>query len=498
MKMKGLFFLALLFFANIIFAQNKTERMFCFGHSLIDHRPPINPTPSDETTIPHWVYLLAQEAGHNYFAGGQYGFLPQHANLPPNAQWGYDIVPGAWDSDFETFADANFSSILITAGNFMQWQGPEEAYPGQGSMSPVSATEEIVDWLGQQEDHLKIYIYENWPDMASYLGNGFPATNQEFANYNQYLNGDFHDWWIEYHDVMVASRPDAEVKMIPVGPIIADLVSNTVLNQIPITELYEDDAPHGRATTYFLAGLITYMAVYQEQAPANYTVPNIVHQIVSDNYAMVNNFIWTALNDFNFNNGDSRVFFETALPVQLASFKAFPNKQRVDLHWRTTSEVNNQEFEIEHRTNEGTFQTIATIPGNGTTSSIQDYHYSHSNVQMGSNYYRLKQVDIDGNYQYSKVISAEIATKDNSLIQLFPNPNLTGRVNLIYHAQDNDILHIKLLDTNGRLMKYEKRAIANGHNSLELNIGSLGNGLFIMEISDSHKRIYKKLMLDSK
>ena len=97
-------------------AQQDTIRSFIFGHSLLDHRPPAIPTPSDETTVPHWLYLLSKYAGKYYGSSGQYGFLPQHANLPPISQWGYDSVPPVWESDLEPFSAADFTTANGVAG----------------------------------------------------------------------------------------------------------------------------------------------------------------------------------------------------------------------------------------------------------------------------------------------------------------------------------------------------------------------------------------------
>ncbi|MEM7574501.1 MAG: T9SS C-terminal target domain-containing protein [Bacteroidota bacterium] len=313
-------------------AQNMSIKNFIFGHSLLDHRPPAIPTPSDETTVPHWLYLLAEAAGHDYSVAGQYGFLPQHANLPPFSQWGYDLVPPAWESDLEPFSAADFSTILLTAGNFMQWQGPAEPYPGEdGVLSPITATEAIVDWVRQEEDTVAVYIYENWPDMAPYLNGNFPPEVSAFANYNDYTRGAFHDWWIDYQDALLAARPAARIRMIPVGPIIADLLSVAPLNSIPLGELYEDDAPHGRASLYFLASLVTYMAIYAEEAPANFVPPAIVHELITNNYAQLVGEIWAALLAFNTDENDSRVFFSTPTSTATSAihsaeeWRVFPN-----------------------------------------------------------------------------------------------------------------------------------------------------------------------------
>ncbi|MEL6717595.1 MAG: T9SS type A sorting domain-containing protein [Bacteroidota bacterium] len=286
----------------------KNIRTFVFGHSLINHEWEVTPpTPSQETSVPHWFYLLAEEAGHEYALSGQYGFLPQHANLPPIAQWGFDIVPWAWDSENEPFSAADFTNILLTPANFIQWQAPDLDYPTD-PITPIEATSKVFDWCTQQEEGLQFYIYENWPDMAPYLSNNFPPSRNEWLDYNEYLNGEFHDWFVAYHDAVIANHPDACVSMIPVGLIISKLLLKAPFDQIPIEALYEDDAPHGRPTIYFLAALITYMAMYEEPAPSTYQLNNFIHPIIIENYSTAVEFIWEELNAFVDEEGKSKVF----------------------------------------------------------------------------------------------------------------------------------------------------------------------------------------------
>lgn len=285
----------------------KNERTFIFGHSLIHHEFQVNPTPSQETSVPHWMHFLAAESGHEFAVGGQYGFLPQHANLPPISQWGFDFVAGAWESDTEPFSDADFTNILITPGNFIQWQSPDSEYPGD-DITPIGATHLIFDWCIEQENSLNFFVYENWPDMAPYLANGFPPNESEWNAYLQYLNGDFHDWFVEYFEAVSLNYPNTCVRMIPVGTVINNLLKQDPFNQIPITELYEDDAPHGRASIYFLASIATYMAMYEERPSPDYTVDDIIHPIIRDNYDSAVDYIWQALLIAEDVSGKSTVF----------------------------------------------------------------------------------------------------------------------------------------------------------------------------------------------
>lgn len=341
MRPKTLLLLSILSYLLTFYSTaQENKNIFIFGHSLIVHDPPINPTPSNETTVPHWLHFLAEADTNTIAVSGQYGFLPQHANLPPISQWGFDYVTPAWESDTEPFSDANFNTILLTAGNFIQDQPSNVAYYNNPNMTPVSATVDIIDWVNQQNVNTPIYIYENWPDMAGFLNNGFPASNTEFQNYNSYTENAFNDWWLDYQDFLIAERPDETIKMIPVGPIISKLLSQAPYNQIPITELYEDDAPHGMPTIYFLAAIITYSAIYQTPTPSNFTVPNTVNNVIASNYSNITNFIWNELLAFNFDaNGESRVFTDNSLSVSdfsLTDISIYPNPTDHILYFNTS------------------------------------------------------------------------------------------------------------------------------------------------------------------
>lgn len=322
---KTLFICTILTQTHFLFSQFNDCRMFAFGHSLIDHRPPAIPTPSDETTIAHWMYLIANEAGKDFSMGGQYGFIPSHANLPPFSQWGYDIVPGVWDSDNDSFGEAQINTILITAANFIQYQAPQLEHPIDNSTTVIESTETIFDWVTTQQEDTRFYIYGNWPEMD--LQNAYPPNlpnEDEINDYHEITINEFSDWWIDYQDLMMISRPAYHTRLIPVGQIISKMLVNQSILQIPFDELYEDSDPHGRASLYFLAGMISYMAIYEEKIPESYVPGDIVHQSIRDGLAQLTDFIWQELNAFNFNDGSSRVFYGTTNSTEDVSIKLEP------------------------------------------------------------------------------------------------------------------------------------------------------------------------------
>lgn len=299
-------------------AQITEVRMYAFGHSLIDHA-----TGNENTTIMYWINEIAQQANKTYATGGQYGFLTTHNNLPPASNWGYNSVSSVWDDTQETFAEADINTILLTAANFIQYEAPNMPHPLDNNTTVIQATETIFDWVNQQESNVRYYIYANWPEMD--LQNAYPPTHplqSEIDDFHNVTTGTFTDWWKVYQEGMLSSRPQLNTRLIPVGMIISKILRDIVPTQIPFNQLYEDSAPHGRATIYFLAGMITYMAVYEENIPNTYMPNSAVHATITNNLDTIRSFIWSELTSFNLPNGNSRVFYNTTLAEEDLALEA--------------------------------------------------------------------------------------------------------------------------------------------------------------------------------
>ena len=126
------------------------------------------------------------------------------------------------------------------------------------------------------------------------------------------------------------------------------------------------------------------------------------------------------------------------LPVELTSFEASVNHDKVNLKWKTATELNNYGFEIERQINnkqsEGNNQNwkkVGFVAGSGNSSSQKEYSFIDKNPVGGSNFdYRLKQVDKDGSFSYSDVINVKVIPSQYMLFQNYPNPfNPTTTIN---------------------------------------------------------------------
>ena len=113
---------------------------------------------------------------------------------------------------------------------------------------------------------------------------------------------------------------------------------------------------------------------------------------------------------------------EDLLPVELISFSAQAVEQSVVLDWVTSVELNNEGFAVERSGDGVSWTQLAFVAGQGTSSEVNTYNYIDLSPLSGTNYYRLKQLDFDGQWEYSDLRSIDFIASAQHKIQLFPNP----------------------------------------------------------------------------
>ena len=134
--------------------------------------------------------------------------------------------------------------------------------------------------------------------------------------------------------------------------------------------------------------------------------------------------IGAPLNDGSneFNSGITRIFaMNSSLPVELLTFTARPINDNIHLEWETASELNNEGFYVQKSADGNDWKNLTFISGHHTTISKKSYDFIDRDVLSGPNYYRLKQVDFDGKFDFSNVVIVDMSDR-NSSIMLFPNP----------------------------------------------------------------------------
>ncbi|MEN0049115.1 MAG: T9SS type A sorting domain-containing protein [Bacteroidota bacterium] len=148
---------------------------------------------------------------------------------------------------------------------------------------------------------------------------------------------------------------------------------------------------------------------------------------------------------FNFNAGSGSTrdqFFNCLsheidfLPVELIRFNGKANQEDIHLSWTTASEINNSHFEVERSTNAKIWKAVGKVYGKGNSLEEVNYEFIDQTALKGSNYYRLRQVDFDGNHEFSEVLTVDFQTKSSKDITIYPTlvENELTIVNATGHA----------------------------------------------------------------
>ena len=170
------------------------------------------------------------------------------------------------------------------------------------------------------------------------------------------------------------------------------------------------------------------------------------------------------------------------LPIELLYFSAEPKGEEVLCKWETASEINNEYFDVE-RSNDGKeFTAIERVKGfgNGTSTETRKYSFVDHNLCENIRYYRLKQVDINGDYSYSNTVA--INCRKSSGIELFPNPANTIIKYQFYYSENTE-LTVYILDISGRIVRTEKIIVQKGINQITSRIEDLAAGVYNLRIS---------------
>ena len=182
------------------------------------------------------------------------------------------------------------------------------------------------------------------------------------------------------------------------------------------------------------------------------------------------------------------VLKEVSLPVELFFFSARKQGDGVLLEWRTASEQNNQGFEVERLqgndiANARDWQTIGFLPGHGTATEEQAYSFLDSKPAPGTIYYRLRQMDFDGQFEYSKTVSVNIGPDE---ITVFPNPFTDV---LTVNGAISEDTGYEVFDLMGRLML----KIAPG-NGIEINLEGLPDGMYVLNILSGNRTVSRRVI----
>jgi hypothetical protein len=292
------------------------RRVYHFGHSLMLHQRSKNPIydsnssgsrDDKELSILYWMKQLTDINGDSYYADGQYRNQPQVGYTIPattNAHWSWrELGTSVWDSNFTNSA---YNTVLYTDLNYVQGNAVNEPY-NNSPLTPIEMFQRIITY-DELEPDTPIYLYAGWADGhptlrdAGYADGISPPTlaptSAQVRAYYEYAIGtdgnisSYEQWW---RDLYQQTRSMGNVTYMPVNWIlIRTLRDSGYMANAEFGDLFEDKAPHGRASIYLMAGMIQYVVMNNAVPAAPQSLPTeVIHQDVINNFDAIASFMLT-------------------------------------------------------------------------------------------------------------------------------------------------------------------------------------------------------------
>jgi hypothetical protein len=182
------------------------------------------------------------------------------------------------------------------------------------------------------------------------------------------------------------------------------------------------------------------------------------------------------------------------LPVTLISFTGKQNGSVVNLNWVTVSEINNDYFEIERSIDGKDFYAIGTKAGHGTSNVTWDYTFTDEQPLYGTSFYRLKQVDFNGQYSYSNILPMNILLDANTKVKVYPNPLVKPN---ILHVEilttQNEIVETSLSDIAGQVVSQNAPEVVSGLKTLDIDVKNIKQGFYYLRVQTPGNVIVQKI-----
>lgn len=177
--------------------------------------------------------------------------------------------------------------------------------------------------------------------------------------------------------------------------------------------------------------------------------------------------------DPNNNTRTASLDIDAPLPVTLTSFTATKEGSTAQLSWSTTSETNSDRFEIERSQNGKVWNQIGIRQSNGESSSLKNYSFPDADPLPGENLYRLKMIDKDNTFAYSRIESLTFSSE--GVTSFYPNPVAEK---LIIKSNDfSTVKNVKIYDASGRTV-YQSSATPTN----EIDVQNFSSGLYVVQL----------------
>lgn len=183
------------------------------------------------------------------------------------------------------------------------------------------------------------------------------------------------------------------------------------------------------------------------------------------------------------------------LPVTLVQFSGMLLGEHAKLSWVTVQEINSDKYIVEHSTDGLNFSPVGTVPAKGNSATPEYYSFLHTQPPPGSNYYRLRQVDLDGRVTIYGTVTVRIPA---GAWQVFPNPVVNKQVVIRFGSMPRGKYQVSLVNTAGQVVFRAETVYRVEGELIRLTLPrSIVPGLYYLRVNGSGSRQEKVLLVDN-
>ncbi|WP_207511438.1 T9SS type A sorting domain-containing protein [Longitalea luteola] len=380
--------------------------------------------------------------------------------------WATSLLTG-WLNGGTTGTANNIGSSLVNAQiNISNSRAGSYAY------SSPKVSNEYVSALGSNADNL--FVGVDWDSESDYaditIAFNAPVTNVRFNV------ADIDMDWLVFHlnvdEIVVTGTSSTNTT---VNPTITKLVASSDIVRISGNRAYAATLLQGGGNSASNAADQNGTVVVD----FGNTLLNQVRIRYRNNSASISNPTaqYIVLGNISFQPA-------IVLPLTLTSFNGSLNNNTVKLNWSTAQEENLGQFVVEKSVNGIDWLTLTTVQAAGNSNSTREYNAVDDNA-FSVNYYRLKQVDMSGNYSYSQTIRIRSTANEKSTIRAYPNP-AANTATITINSENKLAAHIKLYNQFGLQLQHLQRPLIAGSNNIPVpGIQALPSGTYIITVEDA-------------
>jgi hypothetical protein len=235
----------------------------------------------------------------------------------------------------------------------------------------------------------------------------------------------------------------------------------------------------------------SFVAYWEEGVSASWTPSSIGVATGDGPYYRTITLSNMSTNQYYFGIGSGN----SALPVEFTYFKADEQNGSVELTWGTATETNNELFEVQRSSDGVTWEVLEEVMGAGTTFEPQDYITYDNSPLSGVNYYRLRQVDFDDKFDFSKVaivdLGASSGANELEITSVYPNP-FSSNLSIDVAGLGSGRYSVEILNTSGVAIK--SREFSSGESAQFSGLDDLQFGVYILKVVQGEKVVTKQIV----